>query len=104
MGAERRALAGTGRISVAKFPKYPTRCAENEETAELAESLLTQRILKIKFDLRQGPLRNEVVKDDGNNSLWRIGLVGSSGACNSYLQYSRRRLKPQRLPWTLVQA
>jgi len=31
-------------------------------------------------------------------------MVGSSGACNSCLQYSRRCLKPQRLPWTLVQA
>ena len=32
------------------------------------------------------------------------GLVGSGGACNSCLQYSRRRLKPQCLPRTLIQA
>ncbi len=29
--------------------------------------------------------------------------VGSGGACNSDLQYGRRHLKPQRLPWTLIQ-
>jgi hypothetical protein len=33
----------------------------------------------------------------------RKSLVGSGGARNSRLQYSRRCLKPQRLSWTLVQ-
>ena len=37
-------------------------------------------------------------------SLAKYAVAGSSGACNSGLQYSRRRLKPQRLPRTLVQA
>src|SRR5713226_4597736 len=38
------------------------------------------------------------------DALAKKATVGSGGACNSGLQYSRRRLKPQRLPWTLVQA
>lgn len=30
--------------------------------------------------------------------------VGSTGECNTCLQYSRWRLKSQRLSWTLIQA
>ena len=36
-----------------------------------------------------------------NHKKWTLG---SSGVCNSCLKNSHRGLKPQRLPWTLVQA
>ena len=49
-------------------------------------------------------LRREIIKLKAERDILKKAAVGSSGACNSCLQYSRRRLKPQRLPWTLVQA
>ena len=41
---------------------------------------------------------------DSSGTFTRIETAGSGGACNSGLQYSRWRLKSQRLPRTLVQA
>jgi len=49
-------------------------------------------------------LRREVEQLRMERDILKKAVVGSGGACNSCLQYSRRRLKPQRLPWTLVQA
>ena len=49
-------------------------------------------------------LRREVLKLKAERDILKKAAVGSSGVCNSYLQYNRRRLKPQRLAWTLVQA
>ena len=49
-------------------------------------------------------LRREVIKLKAERDIFKKAAADSSGACNSGLQYSRRRLKPQRLPWTLVQA
>jgi len=49
-------------------------------------------------------LRREVIKLTAERDILKKAAVGSGGACNSCLQYSRRRLKPQCLPWTLIQA
>jgi transposase len=49
-------------------------------------------------------LRRENARLREERDILKKAAVGSGGACNSCLQYSRRRLKPQRLPWTLVQA
>jgi transposase len=48
-------------------------------------------------------LRREVERLRMERDLLKKAAVGSSGACNSDLQYSRRRLKSQRLPRTLIQ-
>jgi len=49
-------------------------------------------------------LRREVTKLRAERDILKKAAVGSSGVCNSCLQYSRRRLKPQRLPRALIQA
>ena len=49
-------------------------------------------------------LRREVIKLKAERDILKKAAAGSGGACNSGLQYSRRRLKPQRLPRTLIQA
>ena len=49
-------------------------------------------------------LRREIIKLKVERDILKKAAVGSSGACNSCLQYSRRRLKPQRIPGPLVQA
>ncbi len=49
-------------------------------------------------------LRRENARLKEERDILKKAAAGSGGACNSCLQYSRRRLKPQRLPWTLVQA
>ena len=49
-------------------------------------------------------LRREVIKLKAARDILKKAAVGSSGGCNSGLQYSRRRLKPQCLPRALIQA
>ena len=49
-------------------------------------------------------LKRELARVTEERDILKKAAVGSSGACNSGLQYSRRCLKPQGLPWTLVQA
>jgi transposase len=49
-------------------------------------------------------LRREVIKLKAERDILKKAAVGSGGACNSGLQYRRRRLKPQCLPRTLIQA
>ena len=49
-------------------------------------------------------LKRELTRVTEERDILKKAAVSSSGVCNSCLQYSRRCLKPQRLPWTLVQA
>ncbi len=49
-------------------------------------------------------LRREVERLRMERDILKKTAVDSGGACNSCLQYRRRCLKPQRLPWTLVHA
>src|SRR5882672_1159178 len=48
-------------------------------------------------------LRREVIKLTAERDILKKAVVGSSGACNSCLQYSRWRLKSQRLSRPLIQ-
>ena len=56
--------------------------------------LATEELKVVRRELEQVRMERDIVKKAG---------VGSGGACNSCLQYSRRRLKPQCLPRTLIQ-
>jgi transposase len=49
-------------------------------------------------------LRREVEQLRMERDILKKAVVGSGGVCNSCLQYSRWRLKPQCLPRTLIQA
>ena len=49
-------------------------------------------------------LRAENVRLKRENEILKKATVGSSGESNTCLQYSRWRLKSQRLPRTLIQA
>ena len=57
--------------------------------------LATEELKLMRRELDQVRMERDILKK---------AVVGSGGACNSGLQYSRRRLKPQRLPRTLIQA
>jgi transposase len=48
-------------------------------------------------------LRREVIKLKAERDILKKAVVGSSGASNTCLQYSRWRLKSQRLSRTLIQ-
>src|ERR1022692_3723204 len=48
-------------------------------------------------------LRREVLKLKAERDILKKAATGSSGESNTCLQYSRWRLKSQRLPWTLIQ-
>ena len=49
-------------------------------------------------------LRREVEQLRMERDIFKKAVVGSTGQCNTGLQYSRSRLKSQRLPRTLIQA
>jgi len=57
--------------------------------------LATEELKVVRRELEQIRMERDILKK---------AVVGSGGACNSCLQYSRRCLKPQRLPRTLIQA
>jgi transposase len=61
-----------------------------------ANSFLATEELKV--------LRREVEQLRMERDILKKAVAGSTGESNTRLQYSRWRLKPQRLPWTLVQA
>ena len=56
---------------------------------------LEAKVSRLTRELSEARMERDILKKP---------TVGSSGACNSCLQYSRQCLKPPRLPWTLVQA
>lgn len=49
-------------------------------------------------------LRREVIKLKAERDILKNGAVGSTGEGNTCREYSRWRLKPQRLPRALIQA
>jgi transposase len=69
---------------------------------EAEVAVLTGPGFQAADELKQ--LRREVERLRMERDILKKAAVGSSGACNSCLQYSRRGLKTQRLPRTLVQA
>ncbi len=47
-------------------------------------------------------LRREVIKLKAERDIFKKAAAGSTGESNTCLQYSRWRLKSQRLSWTLI--